>query len=113
MKQVQDALRPTGIPAFAGAWKATDQFPTVPDQYLVYNTMTREDEHWDDDFRRYRVYVYLNLWTRNDPTEAARKVRAAMRAAGFAMDEQSDSYNDDTRQTLISWTWVFWTEVEP
>ena len=106
MQQVQDALRPTGIPAFAGAWKATEQFPTVPDQYIVYTTMMREDEHWDDDFRHYIVYVYLNLWTNRDPTDAARRVRDAMRAAGFAMDGQNDSYNDDTRQTLISWTWV-------
>lgn len=110
MKQVQDALRPTGIPAFAGAWKSTAENPTVPDQYIVYTTMTREDEHWDDTLRRYIVYVYLNLWTVNDPTAAIREVRAAMRAAGFLMDEETDSYNDDTRQTLISWTWVYWME---
>ena len=52
MKRVQDALRPTGIPAFAGAWKATAENPTVPDQYLVYTTQTYETEHWDDALRR-------------------------------------------------------------
>jgi len=41
MKRVQDALRPTGIPAFAVAWKPTAAQPTAPDQYLVYTTMTR------------------------------------------------------------------------
>ena len=29
-----------------------------------------------------------------------------MRAAGFAMADEMDSYNDDTDQTLIAWTWV-------
>ena len=106
MKIVQDALRPTGIPAFAGAWKSTPMQPTAPEQYLVYTTMTREDEHWDDEFRRYRVYVYLNLWSVNDPTAATATVRAAMRQAGFALLEESDSYNPDARQTLVAWTWV-------
>ena len=89
MKRVQDALRPTGIPAFAGAWKATAENPTVPDQYLVYTTQTYETEHWDDALRRYEVYVYLNLWCAGDPTDAIRRVRAAMRGAGFAMREEA------------------------
>ena len=106
MKIVQDALWPTGIPAFTGAWKSTAAQSTAPEQYLVYTTMTREDEHWDDEFRRYRVYVYLNLWSANDPTAAITSIRAAMRQAGFALLEESDSYNAAARQTLIAWTWV-------
>lgn len=111
MKRVQDALRPTGIPAFAVAWKPTAAQPIAPEQYLVYTTMTREDEHWDDEFRRYRVYIYLNLWSVHDPTEAISSVRAAMRQAGFALLEESDSYNADARQTLVAWTWVIRLEV--
>lgn len=106
MRQVQDALRPTGIPAFAGAWKSTPGQPEAPDQYIVYTTMKTEDEHWDDRYRNYRVYVYLNLWIMSDPTEAARAVREAMHSAGFSMYDERDSYNADTRQTLIAWTWV-------
>lgn len=112
MKRVQEALRPTGIPAFAGAWKSTVEYPVTPEQYMVYTTMRTEDEHWDDEARRYRVYVYLNLWSKNDPTPAILQVRAAMRQAGFAFVEETDQvaddsgYNEDTRQYLTSWTWV-------
>lgn len=106
MKQVQDALRSVGIPAYSGAWKATAEYATPPEQYLVYTTMTTESEHRDDTLRKYRVYVYLNLWTMLDPTEAIQCVRAAMRKADFAMQDEQDSYQDDTRQTLIAWTWV-------
>ena len=35
-----------------------------------------------------------------------------MRDAGVAMEDEADSYNDDTRQTLIAWTWVLYTEPE-
>jgi hypothetical protein len=114
MKKVQDALKPTGIPAFPGAWKPTASQPTTPAQYIVYTTMTTEDGYWDDDLRRYRLYVYLNLWSEPDPTDAVQIIRAAMRAAGFAMAEENEraSPDEEARQYLVSWTWVGWTEAE-
>ena len=108
MKRVQNALRGVGIPAFAGAWKATAENQTPPAQYLVYTTQTLEDEHWDDVNQCYRVYIYLNLWSEVDPTEAIQAVLSAMRRAGFAFSDEAVSYNDDTRQTLVAWTWVCW-----
>jgi hypothetical protein len=114
MKRVQDALNPTGIPAFPGAWKPTAAQPTAPAQYLIYTTMTTEDEHWDDALRRYRVYVYLNLWSDPDPTEAIRTVRAALHAAGLAMVEEDEraSPDEESCQYLVAWTWVLWMETE-
>ena len=112
MKAVQDALKPTGIPAYATAWRKTAANPTAPDRYLVYTTMTTENSHHDDAVQGYRVHVYLNLWTKADPTNDIVKIRAAMRAAGFAMADEMDSYNDETGQTLVAWTWVGWTEAE-
>ena len=110
MKRVQNALSSLGIPVFAGAWKATAENAASPQQYLVYTTQTYEDEHWDDINRCYRVYVYLNLWSTVDPTETIHLVRAAMRKAGFAFSDEAVSYNDDTRQTLVAWTWVCWED---
>ena len=114
MKRVQDALAPTGIPAFPSAWKPTASQPVAPAQYLVYTTLTAEDEHWDDGFRRYRVYVYLNLWSDVDPTDAIRAIRAALRAADFALVEETEqaSPDEEANQYLVSWTWVFWTETD-
>ena len=112
MKRVQDALSSLGIPVFAGEWKATADGVTPPLQYLVYTIQTYEDEHWDDANHRYRVYVYLNLWSMADPTEAICLVRVAMRKAGFAFSDEAVSYNDDTHQTLVAWTWVCWEDGE-
>ena len=114
MKRVQDALAPIGIPAFPCAWKPTAAQPAAPAQYLVYTTLTTEDEHWDDGFRRYRVYVYLNLWSDVDPTDAIRAIRAALRAAEFALVEETEqaSRDEDANQYLVSWTWVFWPTSE-
>ena len=106
MKEVQAALQSTSIPAFALAWRSTQQYPTAPDLYIVYTTMTTESEHWDDALILYQVYVYLNIWCKSDPTDARLKVRDAMRAAGFALVEESDSYEEDTQSYLVSSTWL-------
>ena len=37
-------------------------------------------------------------------------LEAAMRKAGFAFSDEAVSYNDDTRQTLVAWTWVCWED---
>ena len=108
MRIVQEALAPTGIPTFAGAWKSTPANPTAPDQYIVYTTLVTEEEHWDDEFRQYRVYVYLNLWSKGDPTGAVNRIRTAMRLAGFGFYEETDSYNDDTDYHLVAATWVIY-----
>ena len=112
MKRVQDALRSVGIPVFAGAWKATAENTTLPPQYLVYTAQTYEDEHWDDANRRYRVYVYLNLWSKGDPTGAARSIRQAMRSGGFALVEESDSFEEETEYFCISSTWLLRKEAD-
>ena len=106
MKAVQDALYNIGIPVFALAWKATESAPTAPDRYIVYTTMTVEDEHWDDELRQYRVYVYLNLWSKSDPTADTLSVRSAMRAGGFQLVEETDFFEEDTGYYRISSTWV-------
>ena len=110
MRIVQNALREIGIPVFAGAWKPTPENPTAPDQYVVYTTMVTEEEHWDDEFRQYRVYVYLNLWSKGDPTEMVRRIRTDMRLAGFGFYEETDSYNDETDYNLVAATLVIYTE---
>ena len=110
MRIVQNALREIGIPVFAGVWKPTPENPTAPDQYVVYTTMVTEEEHWDDEFRQYRVYVYLNLWSKGDPTEMVRRIRTDMRLAGFGFYEETDSYNDETDYNLVAATWVIYTE---
>lgn len=106
MKEVQDALRATGIPAYALAWKSTSSAPVPPDTYLVYTTRTFESEHWDDILKSYTVNVYLNMWTKLDPTDNTLLVRSAMRTAGFEMSEESTSYEESTDMTLVAWTWT-------
>ena len=55
MRQVQEALKNTGIPVFAGVWRATSANPNPPAQYVVYSTTTTEAAHEDDAPSRYRT----------------------------------------------------------
>ena len=70
MKQVQDALKDIGIPVFAGVWRPTEGQQNPPSQYMVYSSTTTEEAHQDDKVVSYKTFVYLNLWSDGDPTEA-------------------------------------------
>ena len=118
MKQVQVALQNTGIPVMAGVWRSTSPNQNPPVQYIVYSSTTTEDAHQDDGVVSFRTYVYLNLWSDVDPTEAANRIRSAMYAAGFSIVEESDkgynqpAYDTATKQYTIQWTWCLYEEVE-
>ena len=111
MKQVQDALAGIGIPVLAGVWRSSSADQNPPPQYCVYSTTTVEAAHEDDHPSRFRTYVYLNLWSDTDPTEARYAIREAMYSAGFGMVEESDkgynqpAYDTATRQYTVQWTW--------
>ena len=117
MRQVQSALSGIGIPVYAGVWRATSSNQNPPPQYAVYSTVTTEDAHHDDQVVSRRTYVYLNLWSDDDPTDMADILRRAMYAAGFAMIEESDkgynqpSYDTATRQYTVQWTWCLREDV--
>ena len=116
MKQVQNALRNIGIPVMAGVWRATSPNQNPPQQYIVYSSTMTEDAHQDDHVQSFRTYVYLNLWSHIDPTDAADRIRSAMYAAGFVMVEESDkgynqpAYDTATHQYTIQWTWCLYEE---
>ncbi len=113
MKQVQTALADLGIPVYAGIWRATSTDQNPPSRYVVYSTTTTEDEHYDDCVISYRTYVYLNLWSDEDPTDMAVRIRCLMYAAGFGMVEESDKgynqpgYDPATRHYTVQWTWCW------
>ena len=117
MRQVQLALSKLGVPVYAGIWKPTPGQHNPTEQYLVYSTTTTEDAHHDDRVVAYKTFVYLNLWSDNDPTDTALQVRKAMYAAGFSMVEESDkgynqpAYDTATRQFAVQWTWCLREEV--
>lgn len=119
MKQVQNALRNIGIPVMAGVWRATSPNQNPPQQYIVYSSTMTEDAHQDDHVQSFRTYVYLNLWSDIDPTDAADRIRSAMYAAGFVMVEESDkgynqpAYDTATRQYTVQWTWCLYEEALP
>ena len=119
MRQVQNALRHIGIPVMAGVWRATSPNQNSPVQYVVYSSTMTEDAHQDDHVQSFRTYVYLNLWSDIDPTDAADRIRNAMYAAGFVMVEESDkgynqpAYDIATHQYTVQWTWCLYEEALP
>jgi hypothetical protein len=117
MRQVQEALHNIGIPVMDGVWRSTTPNQNPPAQYVVYSTTKTESDHYDDHVTGFRTFVYMNLWSDNDPTAMANTIRSAMYAAGFSMVEESDkgynqpAYDTATRQFAVQWTWCWYEEV--
>ena len=118
MKRVQEALAGTVV-AYADVYRPLREDQNPPQQYAVYVTRTVEDEHADDEARITKTFVYMNLWSKIDPTDKARQIRKAMRAAGFGMAEESTGtgsgeadYAEGSKRHCVSWTWVCWDGVD-
>lgn len=118
MKQVQEALRELGVPVYRDAYRPESEKAGAAQQYIVYVTMTQETAYWDDEEHERKTYVYMNLWSEISPTETARKTRAALRKAGFAMVEErtgssgaNPDYDIDAQMHCINWTWLYREEI--
>ena len=113
MRQVQAALADIGIPVMTGVWRTTSSSQNPPTQYVVYSCTKTEEAFQDDRVQSYKTYVYMNLWSDNDPTDMASLIRNAMYAADFWMIEESDkgynqpAYDTATKQYTVQWTWCY------
>lgn len=102
------ALSGTGISCHLGAWRESATEKKPPEEYIVYTLMRTEDAHADDTLTDYAVYAYLNMWSVENPIDTAAKVRAAMRAAGWEMEDERVEYEEDVKRFRTSWTWKGW-----
>lgn len=119
MKSVQDAMRPvieSGIPCQEGIWRATGIDQNPPPQYVIYSSTVSEKRHCDDMVLVYQTYVYMNLWSKTDPTDAKFAIRKAMYDAGFSIVSESTkgynqpAYDHYTHQYTVQWTWCRFSE---
>lgn len=116
MKIVQDSLKKTGIPSWSQIWQSTEECKTPPSQYYVYSYMLKPDEFQDDRHTSYAIYLYLQLWSYGDPTDAIETTRRVMFADGWAMEEETTkgykqpAYDEMTDQYCVIWTWVRWED---
>lgn len=109
MQRIQQALSAFNFPVCFGVYKGEP----LPSAYIVYTTMRVEEDHADDTLIRYKIYVYLNLYTRFDPeTETLAQVRAAMRAAGFALSSETMTWNGETDHVITAFTFAGWEDAE-
>lgn len=118
MKVVQQALKNVGIPVMEGIWRTEDEIQNVGDQYVIYSETTTEAQSADDEPIIYQTFIYMNLWSKFDPTPMRNEIRKRMYAAGFRMIEESNkgynqpAYNYFTHQYAVQWTWCWFEEVD-
>lgn len=119
MKRVQTALKDvidSGVPVTRGIWRTDSSDQNPPPQYVVYSTTMSEEGHSDDAPDYYKTIVYMELWSKIDPTETKLAIRKQMNAAGFATQSESDrgygqpAYDHFTHNYCVAWIFHLFEE---
>lgn len=115
MRCVQEALKDvieSGVPVQAGIWRTDNEDQNPPKQYIVYSTTVTEEAHCDDRPCLYKTVLYMDLWSKIDPTPLKLRVRNAMYDAGWFVQSESDkgynqpAYDHYTHQYAVYWQFV-------
>lgn len=109
--RVYAGLDASGVPAWFGAWVATDEYPTPPPCYIVFTTMSHPSKYEDDGISEWRHYAYLEMWATGGYAVQMAAVRESMLEAGFAVDTCREGYEQDTGCSHISMSFVLIGEV--
>lgn len=92
-QRMEAAFQLAEVPLFLQEWRKTDQYPTLPDIYAVYNVKLERPAQYADDaeiFRRYDIDVWL--YGTNDVSDAAADIDLAMKAYGMDVMRSRDGY---------------------
>ena len=92
-QRMDEVFRVAAVPGFLQAWQKTDEYPTLPDLYAVYNlTRERSAQSADDSeiFRRYDVHIWV--YGTHDVSAAVEAIEDALRLDGFAEPASGDGF---------------------
>lgn len=92
-QRMEAAFELARVPLFLQEWRKTDEYPTIPELYAVYNVNRERTAQSADDaeiFRRYDISVWL--YGKSDVSEAAEDIRMAMEAYGVEASHSRDGY---------------------
>lgn len=92
-QHMAEAFRVADVPGFLQAWRKTEQYPTLPDLYAVYNLQTERPLICADDaaiITRYDVRVWV--YGVEDVSEAVAALCDALQLEGFTLPRAQDAY---------------------
>lgn len=83
-----------GIPGFLQEWRATDEYPTMPEKFCTYLvTQDREALAADDCEAAHEYEVYIDLYGMTDVTQEQLLLCVALETAGFYIPYTRDMDN--------------------
>ena len=85
--RVVTALTGLGAPVYWIKWRGDS---TPPETYVVFQSVSTLTNAADDNYDDREHYVYLDVYSENDPYSVANSLRAKMEAAGFYEVEARD-----------------------
>lgn len=83
-----------GIPGFLQEWRATDEYPEIPEKYCTYLLEQETDAMCADDREIVHSYrIWIDAYGQTDLSEELQRLNRALDAAGFCIPYTRDMDN--------------------
>lgn len=78
-QRMKEIFEQAEIPGFLQVWKATPEYPKIPEKYCTYIVTTESDALCaDDEALITQMNVYIHLYGKTDVTDEYNRLRAAI-----------------------------------
>jgi hypothetical protein len=111
-ESVCEALKAVGAPVLFQAWQPVRSGDVPPETYITFTEMLNQPELCADGSEWIEGrYIALDIWSAVATEAMAKKVRSAMRRAGWIRRDERDLYEEDTKTFHRAMAWVDFKEV--
>lgn len=91
-QRMNKVFRDASVPGFFQSWRATKEYPELPDKYAVYTVTNDTDEFNADDVEFiHRSDVVIYLFGATDITPECTSLSRALQGAGFCIARGRDA----------------------
>lgn len=90
-QRMDAAFAQAGIPGFLHEWRATEEYPVIPDMFAVYTVNSETDALCADDAELiHRWDIIVHLYSKGDALAYEVDLLCALRADGFGIVRMRD-----------------------
>ena len=89
---IVQALKPLDVPV------SFQKYSGRENTYITFFSYLEQGEQYaDNEEKAVGYYIQVDIWSKNDYTELAEKVKSRMKAAGFIRTSAADLFEKDTK----------------
>ena len=118
-QRMQQVFQTAEVPLFHMAWRATEEYPNIPETYAEYQVITSMED-WADDAPQWpRYQITAMLYCPDDPSELVEAILSQMTDERWSVRPVQEDYTPvpggrhQYRRLIQAVFDEFWSELDP